>query len=425
MFDPQRGDDQRPVTFDGAVFVLRRNWRSPGVALGIATAAIVYAHFNHAVEPLAWFVAWMGIVFAAVSVARDAFPLATAAALRASPASLTIGNEAPIATETIAEAKTVPQPSGKALVVLSLRDGRTRTLLLARAQADTLVRVLGVGAGERRATFALVAPYRTRFAITLVAIGVPWLLILSQTGHALRWLQHDMSSQLFFAFLFNILPLSAVVAWFLSMVRGRVVVGADGFSVKWLGRERFFPYADVSNVRFTDSRWNGQQHDTIVTLKSKRWMRLRARDVPVTEAHRSAQARALYDHLVKARARAGEQPVEADNVAALLGAGSRNGREWLAQLDALVHGGTSRYRVAAPAPDQLARIANDATTAMTTRVGAAAALVRSGDEGRRTVRIAADACADPMLREVLVSLSEADSDEAIAALLTHTARPSS
>jgi hypothetical protein len=425
MFDPERGHDERPVTFDAAVFVLRRNWRSPGIALAVAIAAIVYTRFDYALEPLAWFVAWMGIVFAAVSVARDAFPLATAAALHASPASLTIGNEAPIATETIAEAKTVPQPNGKALVVLALRDGRTRTLLLTNAQADTLVRVLGVGAGERRTTFSLVAPYRTRFLVTLLAIGVPWLLVLSQAGPGLRWLQHDMAAQLLAAIVFNILPLSALVAWFLSAIRGRVVIGADGFSVKWLGRERFFPYAQVSTVRSDSPWWNKQQHDTIVTLARKQKIRLRARDAPVTEAHRSAQARALHDHLVKARARAREQPVEADNVAALLGAGSRNGREWLAQLDALVHGGTSRYRVAAPGPDLLARIANDATTATTTRVGAAAALVRSGQEGRRTVRIAADACADPRLREVLVSLSEADSDETIAALLTSAARPSS
>ncbi|MDB4995348.1 MAG: hypothetical protein JWM74_2780, partial [Myxococcaceae bacterium] len=354
MFDPERAHDERPVTFDAAVFVLRRNWRSPGIALAVAVAAIVYTRFDYALEPLAWFVAWMGIVFAAVSVARDAFPLATAAALHASPASLTIGNEAPIATETIAEAKTVPQPNGKALVVLALRDGRTRTLLLTNAQADTLVRVLGVGAGERRTTFSLVAPYRTRFLVTLLAIGVPWLLVLSQAGPGLRWLQHDMAAQLLAAIVFNILPLSALVAWFLSAIRGRVVIGADGFSVKWLGRERFFPYAQVSTVRSDSPWWNKQQHDTIVTLARKQKIRLRARDAPVTEAHRSAQARALHDHLVKARARAREQPVESDNVAALLGAGSRNGREWLAQLDALVHGGTSRYRVAAPGPDLLA-----------------------------------------------------------------------
>jgi hypothetical protein len=234
-----------------------------------------------------------------------------------------------------------------------------------------------------------------------------------------------MAAQLLAVLVFNVLPLSALVAWFASVIRGRLVIGADGFSVKWLTRERFFPYAHVSTVRIDAPWWNKQQHDTIVVLKDKKRIRLRARDAPVTEAHRSAQARALHDHLVKARARAQEQPIEADNVAALLGAGSRNGTEWLAQLDALVHGGTSRYRVAAPGPDLLARIANDAATPMTTRVGAAAALVRSGTEGRRTVRVAADACADPRLREVLVLLSEAESDEAMADLLTIATRSSS
>jgi hypothetical protein len=414
VFEPQRPDGDAPATFDASVLVLRRNWVAPAIALAFAFAGVVYEQTGRPAAPVGWFVAWMGLVFAGVSIARDAFPHATKATLRASETTLTIGGES-LATETIAEAKTIPVPNGEALVVLTLRDGKTRTLQLKKTAAEAMVRVLGIAAGERRTTFSLVLPFRTRFLATLLIVGVPWLAVVGWRSHG------DTTGLLVMSLLFNVLPLAALTAWLASLLRGRLVVGADGFLVKWFVHERFVPYAEVKAMRSGGPWWNQTQVDTFVETKTAR-VRLRAREAPVTEAQRGAQGRALHEHLAQALARAKGQSPEAENVAALLGAGSRNGVEWLAHLDALVHGGTSRYRVAAPGPDLLARIANDAATATPTRIGAAAALVRSGDQGRRVVRVAADACAEPKLREVLVRLSESDSDEAIAELLTYAAR---
>jgi len=111
------------------------------------------------------------------------------------------------------------------------------------------------------------------------------------------------------------------------------------------------------------------------------------------------------------------------DVRALVSRGPRTAREWLSGLDGLVHGGAVRYRVAAIAPELLLEVVHDANGATDTRAGAAAALIRSGDAtARPRIRVAADACADPTLRTALLSLSEAEDDEAIERALTPIAR---
>jgi hypothetical protein len=99
-----------------------------------------------------------------------------------------------------------------------------------------------------------------------------------------------------------------------------------------------------------------------------------------------------------------------------MGGGQRHGKEWLAEIDGLLHGG-NRYRVAAPDADSLTKIVGDAASPADARVGAAAALIRLHGEGRRAVRIAAGACAEPKVRAALLALGEAESDDAVAEVL--------
>ena len=103
---------------------------------------------------------------------------------------------------------------------------------------------------------------------------------------------------------------------------------------------------------------------------------------------------------------------KAIDVPALVQRGNRSTTEWLSGIDALVRGGGSRYRVAAVSSDMLCDLACDPSAAVESRVGAAAALIRMGDNSLRVrVRIAAEACAASDLRDTLLALAEAHDDE--------------
>jgi hypothetical protein len=138
----------------------------------------------------------------------------------------------------------------------------------------------------------------------------------------------------------------------------------------------------------------------------------------VTRGERFAEARALFEHFVRALERARKRSPDARAAAALLDRGSQSPAAWLLQLDELRQGGAVRYRVAALDPELLADIVSDGSAAASRRAGAAAALARLDDGGRQTVRVAADACAEPKLRAVLLALSEAQSDDAFVDALS-------
>jgi hypothetical protein len=394
---------------------LRRNWWVPLVALSMAAASLAFEGIAHPTAPIGYFIAWLSVVFAAVTATRNAFPLSRPVVLHVATGALAIGDAAPVPASEIAEAKISPRMTGDAMVLLVFRAHGERWLNMRAFEAKTMLEVLGVGAGERRASFSLMLPFRTRFLSLLLVLGAPWTVLLA-------W-----SASPAFAILsvfFSVGPFCAFLAWVGGFVRGRLVVGADGFSVRWLGRERFRPFSEVRAVRLETSLLSlsrGTTRGTIVELVSGNKLRLRARDAPIVEEDRGTEARAMRLHLTQAFERATVRGAESPHVTALLGGGGRSGTEWLACLDDLMRDGAGRYRIAAPSPELLTRVATDITSPRETRIGAAAALVRLDPEGRSVVRVAADACADPKLRGTLLSLVDADSDEAVAAVLSRAA----
>ncbi len=392
---------------------LRRNWWVPLVALATAGAALLVERLAHPDVPFGYFVAWLSVVFAAVTATRNAFPLSRPIVLRVSSGALGIGDLAPVPASEIAEAKISPRWTGDALVLLVFRAKGERWLQMRILDAKAMLEMLGVGAGERRASFSLTLPYRTRFLAVLLGLGVPWVVLIGwSAGLGLALLSLFLS----------IGPFCAFLAWIAGFLRGRLVVGADGFSVRWLGRERFQPFSAVRSVRVETSFLSlSRTRGTIVELASGKRLRLRARDAPIVEEDRGTEARAMQLHLTQAFERAGALGTESPHVTALLAGGGRSGAEWLARLDELMRDGAGRYRIAAPSPELLTRVANDVATPRETRIGAAAALVRLDPEGRKTVRVVADACADPKLRGTLLALASADTDDAVAEVLTRAA----
>ena len=402
---------------------LRRNWWAPLIALGVAAVSLAVEGIFHPATPFGFFLAWLAVVFAVVTASRNAFPLSRATVLRIKDGTLAIGDAAPVAASEIAEAKVSPRVTGDSMVLLVFRSGGERWLTMRSLHAKAMLESLGVGAGERRASFSLILPFRTRFAALALALGVPWMLLIA-------WSVSPAVALM--SFVVSIAPFCAFLAWLVGFVRGRHVVGADGFSVRWLGRERFRPFSDVSAVRVETARltFSRGARGTIVELTSGKQLLLRARDAPIVEEDRGAEARAMRAHLTEAFERsrsrratgsAGAGQGESPHVTALLAGDGLRGAEWLARLDALMREGAGRYRIAAPSPELLARVATDVASSRKTRIGAAAALVRIDEEGRSTVRVAADACADPKLRAALLALADAETDDAFAEVLTRAA----
>ncbi len=274
---------------------------------------------------------------------------------------------------------------------------------MSAVDATSVLRSLGVSAGARRATFALVIPFGRRFIASFVALGIPWLIFARVRGESVEVLLAILGSICFLA------PSSTLLAWLLGWWGGRLVIAADGITLKWFFRERFIAFAEMSEVR-------GPGLVTSIELRSGRSLNLHAREAPVTNDDVGAEGRALNAQLVAAFERAKQGSMEAQNVAALLAGEGRSGAQWLAHLDAVM-GGAPRYRVAAPTPEVLSTIANDPTIGSEARAAAAAVLVRLDDTRRHAVRVAADACAEPALRDALVSISDAESDDAFASAL--------
>lgn len=410
-------------TLEARGFVLRRNWILPGAFAAFALWGVWGVWMLNHVDGR-WAVALFGVIvggpMALVTAARDAFPLRRAARVQIDARGLVIDEGAPIPPDEIVEAKLVPKPGGAVDTVVELGVGRARPrrlrLWLPRPDAERMLAHLGTLPGERRTPFSIVLPFWKRF---LGAYGALALLFLALSVPT--WPSRADVSLLVFSFLVTLLTtlpmLALVAAGLLGYVRGKVLVGAEGFATRWLGRERFVAFKDVLDVS-AFGRAQTAEADTLVRLRGGKRLRLRPVEEPDTHADRGTSSRALTEHLDRAFGRFQALAGRGVELRHALAREGRDGAAWLAGLDALARGGGARYRVAAIDPDELLRVAEDPNTAAEARAGAAAVLRRVGEGRHRArVRVAAIACAEPDLRLALGELAEAESDEAIAAAL--------
>jgi hypothetical protein len=418
----------RPALPPGAITIqgtrLRRNWWPPGLglfALAVGVALLKMPASTLSTTPIyGGFFVWTGGIFALTTLFRNAFPRARPSLVQVSAEGLAIDGEEAIAADAIAESKTLTGVQGLPELVLTLRDGTTRWLRLKPHEVETVRHELGIAAGERRASFPLQQAFKTRWLASLLGLLLLWSLRVALHEGARASSQEFPLIVLFYAVF-----VATLLAWVVGvLLRGKVVVGADGFTLRWPLYSRFIPFRDVAEIDRVVPWINRYSVDLLVTLRSGRQLRLSARDTPTTHVDRGAEARALQEHLTEAldRFRTSGGVFDID---ALVVHGPERPAEWLASLDSLLQGGETRYRVAAPTTERLADIARDASAPSEARIGAAAVLLRRGDdEGRTCVRVATDACADPALRDTLLALEQAEDDAAFAAALqkAHLAR---
>ena len=375
-------------------FVLRRNWIAPALVFAAGVVGALVALLGGVI--LGWMVAWFGLLMGPILLARNAFPHAKPVILRASERGLGI-DEHVIEAEHIQEVKIVPR-GHDGIVTLLDKDGSVFVLRMAYPQGRQLVHLLGA----RRAAFRLMVPLWSRVLGSLLAIAIPWFLLLGEAG------------------LFT-LPalamLALVAAGLLGYLRGRLVVGSDGFTTTWLGVNGFVPYRDVLSVERKASL-AGSQLDALVRFHSGKKTRYRVLETPNTEEERHAEVLALIGHLSEAAQRAAYLGGVRVDVPALVARGGRSERDWLAAINMIVRGRGQQYRVAALSAELLADVTTDPTAAADSRLGAAAALVRIGEEPARVkVRVAAEGCADPELRSALLAMADSHDDDTAEAAL--------
>lgn len=301
-------------------------------------------------------------------------------------------------------------------VVVRRRAGSTFELDAATPEAArALLEALGFGVTQRTTTFRAALSRRTQ------VVTIAGLVALAAVGTRLIGSAWGMWA------VFVPMMLTSIVLRLRGM---SVVVGADGFVVRGLLGPRFVPYADVVSVAAMGDDGK-QRRFAVVTRrsgppieisferrgKSARKARRRGRAAIEPEDDRDALVARLREGL--AAYERGEAGGAAANVRLALARGTRDARTWARELRALVAAETKAgYRVAALPHDALWEVLEDPAAAPGARAAAAVALAPSLDEdGKRRVRVAADATASPRVRVAITRAAEDADEEEVARAL--------
>lgn len=277
------------------------------------------------------------------------------------------------------------------------------------AEGRSLLRALGLDASQTTAELSALpfAHPRTtqRLTFALVAFMFAGVVVASETKSALVW---------------PLLAGAIFVRVLVSAFGGqRVRIGDDGLSIHRLGRTRFVPFRDVSEVR--PLRLEANKETTLgVELVHK--------DGTLTqlaggrEGHEDDAGAAIKQRVNDAfeqhRLRAGAT-VEA------LTRGARSPAQWIAELRRRGAGGAVDARTAPLTQEALVRVMADPAQAPTARVGAAVALAAAGEAGLADrVRVIARTTTAAPLRVALeraIATDDAALTEAIEELEKHEA----
>jgi hypothetical protein len=207
-------------------------------------------------------------------------------------------------------------------------------------------------------------------------------------------------------------PLAAAFAFVaLLTIPSHLVVGADGFSLRWLFLRRFVDYADVLGIARSDRGWS-----VLVRLRSGKTVRIpldgRGSGLIIEERLREALERFQGD---------------ASDDEPRLQRGDRAMRAWTTALRAMGAGADAGPRTAPVPRDRLWRVVEDPQADPRARAAAAVALGGAyADEDRGRLRAVAEATAAPTLRAAIAAAAEDEGDaaitEALAALEEEQAR---
>jgi len=295
-----------------------------------------------------------------------------------------------IPSERIETGLVVPRATG-ARVELRLDDGATAYFDVGSVeQAEEVLRQLGVCARTRTVEVCT----KTAFppGIVMAWAGVAGVIAaMGLAERAEQWLGNPPSD-----FVLSAAITLGGLAVALALRPTRVVIGSDGLILRRRLGSTFLPYDSVASVEHSG-------RNLVLQLRDQK---------PVTL--RFGWASTEYVEAAVARLRtAMEVGGTASASAALPERGDLDVAAWRGVLGDLL-GGDGGYRSKSITADEALAIAADPASSWEHRIGAALALQDGGalnDEGRKRLRLAAEASAHPSLRIGLSSIADAEVDE--------------
>lgn len=209
-----------------------------------------------------------------------------------------------------------------------------------------------------------------------------------------------------------LLMVAALFAYVFSLVftPTKLRIGTDGLITRWLGKERFIPFATIRAFEVYTSVIAGKtQHGVKLALERGEEVLLPTgqTDIGVSEAQGLA-----------ARIAEAQQSGKSGNAASTtLLRGGRPAKDWLRALRAA---GEQVQDLRTPAIPQevLLRLVEDASADEAARIGAAIAATNAADaETKQRLRVAAEVSASPKLRVALDRIAEGASEDQLAEVL--------
>jgi hypothetical protein len=214
--------------------------------------------------------------------------------------------------------------------------------------------------------------------------------------------------------------LMGVVALSLARIRTNVLVGLDGFSVKWLAWGRTIPYSEVNGVSLRERRAGTKRQTGVeVVLDGGEVVWL-----PVSQAGArwdDGEASVLFEQLRGALESYRARSTTDDSV--VLARGARPMGEWIRSLRRLGAGADVDMRTAPVSSESLLRILEDPSRPPVERAAAAVALAdASGERERTRLRVAAKSTVSPKLRFAIEKVERGEVEEAALAALEEESR---
>ena len=271
-------------------------------------------------------------------------------------------------------------------------------------EADALTRALGLDAASSTVEFALSKAPSAWGYLAMAAMA-------AFAGTATYLLRSTESRALAVA-----MGLVAILGYAWLATRVFLRVGADGLVVRSpLRRARFLAHDAIESVRNDGSA-------IVVAPRSGLGIVLQVPGIPSGEEpeqraqdeRRTDEAIAIVRRVQQARRAHREHRASAESLVAVLARGDRSAREWLDELRRVGEGAAGTFRTMGASRAQLFAVVESTTARARDRLAALVALrTRLGEDEMPRVRVAAERCAEPALRERMIRVADAASDEAL------------
>jgi hypothetical protein len=372
------------VAFEEDASVVRRSARMLGAAATVVVLGAAVAGSVGFVAVGLW-VAWVGLGALAYGWVRSPGATPEAVRVRADVTGLSIDGVTAMPASRIVGGWVEPRLHAPPVVHLrGLRGRYLRLVVRDLEQGRALLRALSIDPSHVSAHYwALARPLgepRT-FAHAGVLLAVT-IVVGFIVGPAVPPVFAVALVALFVLFAGIILPT-------------RVVVGADGVLLRWLGTVRFVPWSRVMDVEPFDG-------GVMLSLAPDRGEELLTLRMPDDHQRYHPERDALIERMVAAL-RAYGPAARAEPMTRLLARAGGPTRDWVREMRDLIRP-IQGFRTASVPLERLWQVVLDPHANREARTGAALALAPVlPDEGRARLRAVADGCAEPRLRIALVT----------------------